>query len=138
MPRSGGTKETKPADVYVGARIRMRRNMLGLSQTEMGEQIGVTFQQVQKYEKGVNRIGASRLLQICNVLQVTPAWMFEGAPGPKPKPTVAGREMETAFTAFQADDAAPRLISVWPRLPTRIKRLMVGLMAEIAEAAKPK
>jgi transcriptional regulator with XRE-family HTH domain len=114
----------------------MRRNMLGLSQTEMGEQIGVTFQQVQKYEKGVNRIGASRLLQICTVLQVTPAWMFEGAPGPKPKPTLAGREMETAFTAFQADDAAPRLISIWPRLPMRIKRLMVGLMAEIAEAAE--
>src|SRR3989454_12193285 len=107
MPRSGGTKETKPADVYVGARIRMRRNMLGLSQTEMGEQIGVTFQQVQKYEKGVNRIGASRLLQICNVLQVTPAWMFEGAPGPKPKPTVAGRERGTACPPVPAEHVAP-------------------------------
>jgi transcriptional regulator with XRE-family HTH domain len=134
MPQNGGTKGAKPVDVYVGARIRMRRNMLGLSQTQMGDHIGVTFQQVQKYERGTNRIGASRLLQICNVLQVTPAWMFEGAPGPKPKPTAAAREMETAFTAFQADDVAPRLISVWLRLPMRVKRLMVGLMAEIAEA----
>jgi transcriptional regulator with XRE-family HTH domain len=134
MAQNGGTKGAKPVDVYVGARIRMRRNMLGLSQTQMGDHIGVTFQQVQKYERGTNRIGASRLLQICNVLQVTPAWMFEGAPGPKPKPTAAAREMETAFTAFQADDVAPRLISVWLRLPMRVKRLMVGLMAEIAEA----
>jgi transcriptional regulator with XRE-family HTH domain len=122
--------------VYVGARIRMRRNMLGLSQTEMGEQIGVTFQQVQKYEKGANRIGASRLMQICNVLQATPAWMFEGAPGPKPKPTAASREMDSAFTAFQADDVAPRLISEGLRLPTRTKRLLVGLMAEIAKATE--
>src|SRR2546430_8443614 len=120
MPRNGGTKETKPADMYVGARMRMRRNMLGLSQTEMGEQIGVTFQQVQKYEKGVNRIGASRLLQICNVLQVTPAWMFEGAPGPKPKPTVAGAGMETPVHAVHGGQPAPPLVSPWPPPPRRV------------------
>src|SRR3989442_12371729 len=134
MPQNGGTKGAKPVDVDVGARIRMRRNMLGLSQTQMGDHIGVTFQQVQKYERGTNRIGASRLLQICNVLQVTRAWMFEGAPGPKPKPTAAAREMETAFTPFQADDAGPRLVSGWLPLPTRGKRLMGVLMAASAGA----
>src|ERR1043166_8862392 len=110
MPRNGGTKETTPVDVYVGARIRMRRNMLGISQAEMGERIGVTFQQVQKYEKGVNRIGSSRLLQICEVIQVTPAWLFEGTPVPKPKASAAAREMDAAFADFLADDTAPKLI----------------------------
>ena len=66
--RGRSTKGTQPVDVYVGARIRFRRNLLGISQTEMGERIGVTFQQVQKYEKGVNRIGSSRLMHICDVL----------------------------------------------------------------------
>jgi transcriptional regulator with XRE-family HTH domain len=88
---------------------------------------------VQKYEKGVNRIGTSRLIQICEVLQTAPEWLFEGAPGPKPKQTAAAREIETAFTAFLADDTAPRLIMVWPRLPTKVKRLAVGLLAGIAD-----
>ena len=133
MPRNEGTKRTRPVDTYVGDRIRFRRNLLGLSQTEMGERIGVTFQQVQKYEKGVNRIGSSRLMLICDVLQVTPAWLFEGAPGPKPKSTAAARQTDAAFAAFQADAVAPQLIPVWPRLPTQIQREMVSLMIKIAE-----
>jgi transcriptional regulator with XRE-family HTH domain len=112
MPRNTGVKAARPVDVYVGARIRFRRNLLGLSQTEMGDRIGVTFQQVQKYEKGVNRIGSSRLLQICDVLQVTPAWLFEGAPGPTPKPSAAARQTDAAFAAFQADEVAPRLVPI--------------------------
>jgi len=91
---------------------------------EIGHRIGVTFQQVQKYEKGVNRIGSSRLMQICDVLQVTPAWLFEGAPGPQSKPTAAACQLDAAFTAFQADDVAPQLMPVWGRLPVQIKRLM--------------
>jgi transcriptional regulator with XRE-family HTH domain len=114
----------------------MRRTMLDMSQTELGERIGVTFQQVQKYERGVNRIGSSRLMQICDVLQVTPAWLFESAPGPKPKPTAAGRQMEAAFAAFQADDLAPRLMAVWTRLPAQMKRSMVALMTAFADARR--
>jgi transcriptional regulator with XRE-family HTH domain len=95
--RGRSTKGAQPVDVYVGARIRFRRNLLGISQTEMGERIGVTFQQVQKYEKGVNRIGSSRLLQICEVIQVTPAWLFEGGPVPKLKASATAREMDAAF-----------------------------------------
>ena len=133
MPRAAGTKDARPVDAYVGARIRFRRNLLGISQMEMGHRIGVTFQQVQKYEKGVNRIGSSRLMQICDVLQVTPAWLFEGAPGAQSKPTAAARQLDAAFTAFQADDVAPQLMPVWGRLPLQIKRLMVALMSAIAD-----
>jgi len=80
MPRDGGTKPARPVDEHVGARIRLRRNLLGLSQMELGSRIGVTFQQVQKYENGTNRIGAGRLQHISSALQVPPAFFFDGAP----------------------------------------------------------
>jgi len=65
------TKAPNPVDKYVGSRVRMRRIMLGMSQEKLGEALGLTFQQVQKYEKGTNRIGASRLQQIGQILQVS-------------------------------------------------------------------
>jgi transcriptional regulator with XRE-family HTH domain len=66
-----------PIDVRVGARLRLRRNMLGLSQEKLGEMIGLTFQQVQKYERGANRIGASRLYELSRVLDVPVSFFFE-------------------------------------------------------------
>jgi transcriptional regulator with XRE-family HTH domain len=69
-----------PTDTHVGNRVRMRRMMLGKSQTDLADAIGVTFQQVQKYEKGTNRISASRLQQISHVLRVTIQFFFEGLP----------------------------------------------------------
>lgn len=65
-------------DKQVGERIRTRRMLLNMSQTELADQIGITFQQVQKYEKGANRVSASRLLDIAKVLQIQPAWILEG------------------------------------------------------------
>jgi transcriptional regulator with XRE-family HTH domain len=73
-------KAPNPTDKHVGARVRMRRMMLGMSQEKLGDALGLTFQQVQKYEKGANRIGASRLQQIAHILQVPVAFFFEGAP----------------------------------------------------------
>ena len=63
-------KIPNPIDVHVGSRIRLRRTMLGLSQEKLGERLGITFQQVQKYEKGTNRVGASRLQNIAGILDV--------------------------------------------------------------------
>ncbi len=73
-------KSPNPIDKHVGSRVRMRRVLLGMSQEKLGEALSLTFQQVQKYEKGTNRIGASRLQQICKTLNVPPAFFFEGAP----------------------------------------------------------
>src|ERR1044072_4777935 len=73
-------KEPNPADEHVGARVRMRRVMLGMSQEKLADGLGLTFQQVQKYEKGSNRIGASRLQQIALVLRVPVSFFFEGFP----------------------------------------------------------
>jgi transcriptional regulator with XRE-family HTH domain len=73
-------KAPNPIDKHVGSRVRMRRMMVGMSQEKLGDALGLTFQQVQKYKKGTNRIGASRLQQISHILQVPVAFFFEGAP----------------------------------------------------------
>jgi transcriptional regulator with XRE-family HTH domain len=73
-------KAPNPVDKHVGSRVRMRRMVLGMSQEKLGRALGLTFQQVQKYEKGANRIGASRLQHIARILQVPVAFFFDGAP----------------------------------------------------------
>ena len=72
-------KAPNPIDRHVGGRVRMRRVLLGISQQKLGAALDVSFQQVQKYEKGTNRIGASRLQDISRILEVAPAFFFEGA-----------------------------------------------------------
>jgi transcriptional regulator with XRE-family HTH domain len=74
------TKSPNSIDRHVGSRVRMRRMLIGMSQEKLGQTLGVTFQQVQKYEKGTNRIGASRLQHIASVLGVSVDFLFEGAP----------------------------------------------------------
>jgi transcriptional regulator with XRE-family HTH domain len=74
-------KKPNPIDIHVGSRIRLRRNMLGMSQEKLGENLGITFQQIQKYEKGTNRVGASRLQAIASILAVPVSFFFEDAPG---------------------------------------------------------
>jgi transcriptional regulator with XRE-family HTH domain len=78
--RSFVKKAPNPIDRHVGSRVRMRRILLGMSQEKLGEALDLTFQQVQKYEKGTNRIGASRLQQISQILNVSPGFFFDGAP----------------------------------------------------------
>ena len=73
-------KGPNSVDQHVGGRVRTRRTMLGMSQEKLGNALNLTFQQVQKYEKGTNRIGASRLLQISNILDVPVDYFFEGVP----------------------------------------------------------
>src|SRR6204780_5005003 len=73
-------KGPNTVDQHVGSRVRMRRTMLGMSQEKLGNALNLTFQQVQKYEKGTNRIGASRLLHISNILEVPVEFFFEGVP----------------------------------------------------------
>jgi len=78
----GADREGRPSpiDVHVGARIRLRRTLLGMSQERLGEALGLTFQQVQKYERGVNRVGASRLFDLSRVLDVPISFFFDDMP----------------------------------------------------------
>jgi transcriptional regulator with XRE-family HTH domain len=94
-------KKPNPVDIHVGSRIRLRRNMLGMSQENLGENLGITFQQIQKYEKGTNRVGASRLQAIASILGVPVAFFFEDVPGQE---SVSGRGFaEDASTAFAVE-----------------------------------
>jgi transcriptional regulator with XRE-family HTH domain len=74
-------KQASPIDVQVGTRVRLRRMLIGMSQERLGELLGLTFQQVQKYEKGVNRIGAGRLFQVAHILGVPIDYFYEGVNG---------------------------------------------------------
>jgi len=90
-------KAATAVDIHVGQKIRARRMLLRMSQTEVADALGITFQQIQKYEKGVNRVGASRLQQISDALGVSPFYFFEGAP-------VAGRKMAEPKEGELSDD----------------------------------
>lgn len=74
-------KPPNPIDVHVGRRIRMRRVERQMSRTTLGGFLGLTHQQIEKYERGANRVGASRIQEICNVLEISPSFLFEDAPG---------------------------------------------------------
>lgn len=96
-------KTPNPIDVYVGSRVRLRRMIVGMSQEKLGEYLGLTFQQVQKYEKGTNRIGASRIYQISKILDVPVQFFFDGAPD-------EGRSFEQASEGFSEDKSGSFLM----------------------------
>ena len=127
-------KAPNPIDRHVGSRVRMRRMMLGMSQEKLGDALGLTFQQVQKYEKGTNRIGASRLQQISLILQVPVAFFFEGAPPPPGKPYEASEASSPEYlTSFLASSDGLKLVKAFTRVPTpALRRRIVDLVEEMA------
>src|SRR5215207_5701592 len=114
-----------PVDRHVGYRVQMRRRMLGLSQGKLGDALGLTYQQVQKYEKGTNRISASRLHLTAHVLQVPPEFFFEGAPG---QPTADGDTPIPSYVAkFLAASEGLPLARSFNRLPNaKLRRSIVA------------
>jgi transcriptional regulator with XRE-family HTH domain len=125
------TRDANSTDRHVGAKVRMRRLMLGLSQTKLADGLGLTFQHVQKYEGGINRIGASRLQQIANILKVEPAFFFDGAPGPTVK---AGDAKAHAYvTEFMASKNGLALIKAFMAIKDpKLRGRVVGLVEQIA------
>jgi len=105
-------KSPNPIDRHIGSRVRARRVMLGMSQEKLAEALGLTFQQIQKYEKGVNRIGASRLLQMAGILDVSIEFFFEGAPG---LPNV-GLTGDSVMAEFLTSPDSDRLVRSFVRL----------------------
>jgi transcriptional regulator with XRE-family HTH domain len=126
-------KAPNPIDQHVGRRVRMRRLMLAMSQEKLGFALGLTFQQVQKYEKGMNRIGASRLQQISHILQVPVAFFFEGAPNAL-APQGSGSALSMAeIDDFISDSEGLRLIRAFMRIDNAtLRRRIVMLVQEIA------
>ena len=127
------TKVPNPTDKYVGSRVRMRRLMLAMSQQQLGGKLGITFQQVQKYEKGTNRISASRLQAMCDILQVPVSFFFEGAPQPA---GTSQRSGEAPFPAYVSDFLAEadglKLVRAFMRISdAKLRRSLVRLVEEI-------
>ena len=129
-------KVPNPIDIYVGSRVRMRRLMLEISQEKLAEAIGLTFQQVQKYERGTNRIGSSRLQQIAHALQVPVSFFFEGAPR---APGHSGGRSEAPSPAYVADffstHGGHSLAKAFIRIKSRtLRRRIVELVEQIGGA----
>src|SRR5262249_40245971 len=120
-----------PVDKHVGSRIRMRRMMLGISQEKLAEALGLTFQQVQKYEKGINRICASRLHRIGVVLRVPVAFFFEEVPGQGP---INGEDSAPSYVSdFLSTSEGLALTKVFVKLKdVNLRRTIVGLVEEIS------
>lgn len=120
-------QEPHLVDIHVGARIRMRRRAMGLSQTQLADSVGITFQQLQKYERGTNRVSASKLYGMAVTLQTSVAWFFEGmsvldVAGDDDKRTLAVRR-------FMATEEGVELASLVPQLPLA-QRLQILALAK--------
>jgi transcriptional regulator with XRE-family HTH domain len=127
-------KTPNPTDKHVGSRVRMRRMMLGLSQEKLGDALSLTFQQVQKYEKGTNRIGASRLQQIAHFLQVPVSFFFDGAPDlPAGSAGVTEAPSPSYVSDFLASSEGLALTKAFMRIKDpKLRRRIVDLVLQIA------
>ena len=129
-------KIPNPIDQHVGSRVRMRRMLLGMSQEKLGDALGLTFQQVQKYEKGTNRIGASRLQQISHTLNVAPAFFFDGmAPSGDPGPPGFREEASPGFVVdFLSTAEGLHLNKAFARIrDAKVRKRIIDLVTTLAD-----
>jgi transcriptional regulator with XRE-family HTH domain len=126
-------KFPNPTDKYVGSRVRMRRLMLHMSQERLADQLGLTFQQVQKYEKGTNRISASRLQEISHILEVPVPFFFEGAPHASGSARKTGEGPSLAYiTDFLGTADGHALVRAFIKIKdTGLRRSVVRLVEAI-------
>lgn len=133
----GNSRRANPIDKHVGDRVKMRRMLLGMSQERLGEQLGLTFQQVQKYEKGVNRIGASRLFDLAQVLGVPIQFFYENMPsnvsGQPPAFGFADNRGEAYMADFLSSRDSVELNKAFARITDpRVRRSIVDMVRSIA------
>jgi transcriptional regulator with XRE-family HTH domain len=126
-------KSPNPIDKHVGNRLRMRRMMLKMSQEKVGNAVGVTFQQIQKYEKGTNRMSGSRLQQIAEVLSVPVPFFFEGMPRSPARLQIVREAPSPAYlTEFLATSEGLALVNAFRRIKNvNLKRSLVRLVEKL-------
>jgi transcriptional regulator with XRE-family HTH domain len=119
--------------MHVGARVRMRRRFLGLTQQALAESLGLTFQQVQKYERGANRVSASKLYEIARTLHVPVPYFFEGLADTGSDEDDSARDAEVSIREFLMTPEGQELASLYPRIgPSRLRRQVLELVRAIA------
>jgi transcriptional regulator with XRE-family HTH domain len=124
------TKGPSPIDIHVGSRVRMRRMMLGMSQEKLADGFGISFQQVQKYEKGMNRMGASRLQQAADILEVAVPFFFEGGTD---RPFKSASYLSPSYVDnFVSSEDGLRLMKAFMRVRPALQRRIVALANEVA------
>jgi transcriptional regulator with XRE-family HTH domain len=117
-------KKPNAVDVHVGNKLRQARLMGSMSQTDLANGVGLTFQQIQKYEKGTNRIGASRLQQFCHILKVPPGYFFEGSPVATPK----SNDPDVAITAFLSTSTGLAIVQTAMRLDAKAQKAVAEFL----------
>jgi transcriptional regulator with XRE-family HTH domain len=130
-------KVPNPIDIHVGSRIRLRRTMLGMSQEKLGESLGITFQQIQKYEKGTNRVGASRLQNIAGILNVPVSFFFEDAPGSEADLSGGMEETSTGYVVnFLSSSEGLQLNRAFVNISDpKVRRRIIELVKSLADDA---
>jgi transcriptional regulator with XRE-family HTH domain len=130
-------RNPNPIDVHVGNRVRMQRMLVGMSQEKLGEHLGLTFQQVQKYEKGSNRVSASKLYQMAQVLGVPVQFFYEDLPGSRGEangPGVNEAGSQSEIMGFLGSSEAIRLNRAFSEVEDpRIRKVLVDLLIAIAK-----
>ena len=128
-----------PVDNHVGRKLRARRTKLGISQSVLAEALGLTFQQVQKYEKGVNRIGAGRLQQIAQILQMPVESFFEGLPHQRSQRRVPTDVSDVQYVAdYLATTDGHQLTKAFMKIPNaKLRRSIVNLVEQLADTEDP-
>ena len=126
-------KIISPVDTFVGGRIKARRLEMSMSQETLGNAIGLTFQQVQKYEKGSNRVGSSRLMQIANALKVPPTFFFDGSPGAGGKTQDQLASAADGLSEFASSKEGHALIRAFMNVPKDLRRSIVAMVEKIAD-----
>jgi len=131
-------RHPNPIDLHVGARIRMRRKILGVSQERLAEDLGLTFQQVQKYERGANRVSASKLYEIARSLQSSVAYFFEGLADPTDAEGMAETGAEQFVHDFLMTPEGLELASLFPKISRgKVRRRILDLVRSMAEEDAP-
>ena len=128
-------KLPNPTDKHVGSRVRVRRQALGKSQTWLADAVDLTFQQIQKYEKGTNRIGSSRLQQFASLLDVPISYFFEGAPGASSRGDASAKCPSTAYLSkFISSEDGLTLVKAFMQIrDKKLRRSIANLVDRIAD-----
>lgn len=117
------TRRTDPVDSHVGSRLRLRRTLMGMSQEKLGNSVSLTFQQIQKYERGLNRIGSSRLYQFCKALDVPVSFFFDEMPGDMgSQPPSASQVQQATYDEHTSRRETLELVRAYYRIDNRNTR----------------
>ena len=136
--RDADDRSPNPVDLHVGSRIRLRRKLLGVSQEQLADSLGLTFQQVQKYERGANRVSASKLYEIAKTLQVPVSFFFDGLADPMDGSDgdEVGQQAERIVQEFLTTPEGLELAEVFPKIGRgRVRRQVLDLVRAMAEEA---